>query len=598
MRKILSAILSMIMLCTMTGSAFAENNGSSGLLPSESEWASEYVKKAQNAGITENNKGYHYLTNITRTDFCELIYNYTDIVGVHIDDCAVPFSDIQSDAVSALYTMGIVYGKSETEFAPNALLTREEAATIIFRLISTVHPDSAATELWFEFSDSEDISDWAMDNIQRICNMGIMHGVGDGRFAPKNNLTVEQAIAMLVRIYDKFNAATSVGIIGGADGPTAIFIGDEAEFPFEDFLNIQMPDDKNYMFSPLSIKMALALAANGADGETRSEILTALGIKSLDEFNELSKSLIERYSKTDILSLNIANSIWINKDKTSQNFSDAFKAVASSYYNADAGTVDNENAADKINSWVSDKTNGKIEEITEDSDDFGAMLVNAIYFSGKWQNEFNEVLTKPDEFISADGTKKQIDFMNKTAWLDYAETESSKIISLPYQNRADKFSDDGEYIDTEHYPDLDVSMYMILTDNDISVAGELESAIEENAFERTYIKLSMPKFKIEYSEKLNDMLKNIGIKTAFGDDADFSDMFDSKSMSITDILHKTFITVDEKGTEAAAVTAIGMAGSSLPPEPTELKYNKPFYFAIRDNQSGEILFMGRYAFAE
>lgn len=367
---------------------------------------------------------------------------------------------------------------------------------------------------------------------------------------------------------------------------------------FADKMNVQMPEDKNYMFSPISVKMALALAANGASGETQEELLNALGLSSLDEFNSVSKDLIERYSQTDILSLNIANSVWVNKDKTSQNFSKNFKKTATDYYNADVKTVNNKNAMSEINSWVSNKTNKKITVIVKDTDDFWAMLVNAIYFKGAWQNEFSESATKPDEFTSADGTKTQIDFMNRTGWMSCAETKSAKIVELPYKNRLDKFDKNGDYIDTEYYGDLDVSMYVIDAD-DINVAEELEAAIADKTFKSSYIKLSMPKFKIEYSESLNDMLKNIGIQTAFKPrKAQFENMFASGNMWFSDTFHKTFISVDEKGTEAAAVTAIGMGGTSLPPKPTEVKFNKPFYFVIRDNTSGEILFMGRYAFAE
>lgn len=182
--------------------------------------------------------------------------------------------------------------------------------------------------------------------------------------------------------------------------------------------------------------------------------------------------------------------------------------------------------------------------------------------------------------------------------MNYAETKSAKIVELPYKNRVDNFDENGDYIDSERFDDLDVSMYLIMAD-DINVAEELNAAIGDEAFESIYLRFSMPKFKIEYSENLKDMLKNIGIKTAFDlETANFENMFDTGTMAFTNVLHKTFISVDEKGTEAAAVTAIGMGGSSMPPEPTEIKLNKPFYFVIRDNTSGEILFMGRYAFAE
>ena len=367
---------------------------------------------------------------------------------------------------------------------------------------------------------------------------------------------------------------------------------------FADKVNAQMPTDKNYMFSPMSIKMALALAANGATGETQDQILSALGLTNLDDFNALSKDLIARYSQTDILKLNIANSIWMNKDKTSQNFSEAFKKTATDFYDAEVKSINNSNAVKEINSWVSDKTNGKIPTIIQNADDFWAMLINAIYFKGAWRDEFSVNATKPDQFNNADGTKITVDFMNKTKWYPYAKTNSVQIIELPYQNRLEKFSEDGEYIGTDKYDDLDVSMYMIMPEGDINVEQELSAAINDNDFKSTYIKMSMPKFKIEYSTSLNEIFMNMGITTAFDEkNADFTKMFDKGNMWFTKTIHKTFIDVDEKGTEAAAVTAIGMAGSALPPEPIELKFNKPFYFAIRDNISGETLFMGRFAYA-
>lgn len=370
------------------------------------------------------------------------------------------------------------------------------------------------------------------------------------------------------------------------------------DMTFADKLDAQMPKDDNYMFSPISIKMALALAANGASGETQEQILNAMGVSSLDRFNSVASNLIDRYSKTEILNLNIANSIWMNKDKTSQNFSNGYKKVATEYYEADVNTVNNANALEEINGWVNDKTKGKIPTIIEESGDFWAMLINAIYFKGAWRNEFSEGATKPDLFNNADGSQITADFMNKTSWMPYAETKSVKMVYLPYQNRVEKFSENGEYLDTEHYDDLDVGMYLIMAEDDINVEQELSAAINDNAFESKFIKMSMPKFKIEYSISLNDMLMNMGITTAFdGNSADFTKMFDKGNMWFTNTIHKTFINVDEKGTEAAAITAIHMAGSALPPEPIELKFNKPFYFVIRDNTSGETLFMGRYAYA-
>ena len=544
------------------------------------------IDKAHALNITNADGNYNFPGAITREEFCELVYNYISEFGeLEVDDGHIVFIDTDNIKIRILNTMGIIKGKSETQFAPNDLLTREEAATILNRLINVVHPDLASTELYYEFADGSQISDWAMSAIQRICNMGIMKGVENNNFAPKDNYTTEQAIVTLVRVYTSSEVSKS--------DDTRIL----DDILFADKVNTQMPTDKNYMFSPISIKMALALAANGASGETQQQILNALGLTSLDEFNSLSKDLIERYSQTDILKLNIANSIWMNKDKTSQNFSEAFKKTATDFYDAEVKSITNSNAVKEINGWVSDKTNGKIPAIIQNADDFWAMLINAIYFKGAWLDEFSVNATKPDQFNNADGTKISVDFMNKTKWFPYAETKSVKMIELPYQNRIEKFSDDGEYLDTEVYKDLDVSMYLIMPEGDINVEQELSAAINDNAFKSTYIKMAMPKFKIEYSTDLNDIFMNMGITTAFDKkNADFTKMFDKGNMWFTKTIHKTFIDADEKGTEAAAVTAIGMAGSALPPEPLELKFNKPFFFAIRDNTSGETLFMGRFAY--
>ena len=595
MKKILSIFLVVVIALSVVGIVLAKDNfADAGTVVSDgtppappSDWATADIDKAKALNITNDDVIYRYRMSITREEFCELIYNYCSMFGeLVVDDGPNHFEDTNNVRVQILNAMGIIKGKSETEFAPNDLLTREEAATILERLINVVHPGMGTDTQYITFADSTDISDWAMSSIRTIYKLGIMQGVGNNNFAPKDRYTTEQAIVTLVRVY------ASSGVSKSDD----TLISDD--MLFADKVNAQMPTDKNYMFSPMSIKMALALAANGASGETQDQILNALGLTNLDDFNALSKDLIERYSQTDILKLNIANSIWMNKDKTSQNFSEAFKKTATDFYDAEVKSINNSNAVKEINSWVSDKTNGKIPTIIQNADDFWAMLINAIYFKGAWQDEFSVNATKPDQFNNADGTKITVDFMNKTKWFPYAETKSVKMIELPYKNRVDKISEDGEYLGTDKYDELDVSMYLIMPEGDINVEKELTAAINDNAFKSTYIKMAMPKFKIEYSTDLNDIFMNMGITTAFDEkNADFTKMFDKGNMWFTKTIHKTFIDVDEKGTEAAAVTAIGMAGSALPPEPIELKFNKPFYFAIRDNTSGETLFMGRYAFA-
>ena len=200
-------------------------------VPAPSEWASKDIDLAYAVGIADTNKDYIYKNNITREEFCELIYNFCSIVGeLVVDDGHIVFEDTNNTKVQILNTMGIINGKSATKFAPNDYLTREEAATIIVRMVNKVVP-MAATEMWFEYDDINEVSEWASDSIQTISNLGFMNGVGNNRFAPKDTYTTEQAIVTLVRVLESAGASglldenTSIGIIGGADGPTSIIVG-------------------------------------------------------------------------------------------------------------------------------------------------------------------------------------------------------------------------------------------------------------------------------------------------------------------------------------------------------------------------------------
>lgn len=575
MKRFISLVLLACMLFSSVPS-FADSV-TAPLAPPD-DWASQYVADAKALGIIEENVAYNYRGPVNRENFCNLVYNFIiKVIKAPIPKANNNFTDTTSVLINVLCDMGIINGKAEGVFAPYDLLTREEAATIVVRMVNKLVPISS-TEMYFVYDDESKISPWAMSGVQAVSNMGIMKGTGNNMFSPQGIYTTQEAIVTLARLAELCPKT------------------DKSPSGFADKLNSLMPTDKNYMYSPLSIKMALSLAANGATGNTRDEILSALCIDDIASFNELSKDLIDRYSQTENLKLSIANSIWINKDNTDQNFSVKYRELTREYYNADVETVSDFDAVRLINSWVNDKTQGKIPSVIDNSD-FWASIVNAIYFKGAWQKEFSPQATQKGDFTFADGIVGQVDFMNKTSWMNVYMSDGVAVAELPYKNRFDNISSDGSYLGSDVYEDLDVSMYLVMADRDVNPEKLVTNAISGELLKSTYTRFSMPKFKIEYETGLNDMLMSMGIKSAFDPQAaDFKDMFDFGNMFVTDTIHKTYISVDEKGTEAAAVTAIAMAGSALPPEPVELSFNKPFYFVIRDNTSGESLFIGRYAY--
>lgn len=571
---LMKKIVSLLIVCLMLGTTVFAST--------PSIWALEYVDEALKIGIIDSAMNYSYTMPINREDFCTLALNSLYKCGITKPEIlGNPFDDTENKDVIELYGLGMINGKSATNFAPYENITREEAATILHRMckllgIEDVYDDYRLSS--YSFVDMEEFSDWAKEHIYNVYFHGIMTGVGSDKFAPQAFYTTEQAVITIIRLYNKYT---------GQDAENNLF---------EDKLNAQMPKNKNYMFSPLSVKMALAIVANGADGETLDKILKVTDIENLDEFNAKSKDMIERYSEYDLLKLNIANSLWLNIDLTSQTYNKEYKKKVKECYYADAWTTDSSDFVPDVNGWVEEKTDGMITKIV-DKPSYWAMVVNAIYFKGGWEFEFNESLTKTDMFTNADGTEVETDFMNQTNFFRYYENEGVKILALPYKNKFYSVNEDGEVLSEKS--DLNINMYVLMSDYDIAATEVLNKALEEEKLNiKSYVKLSMPKFEISNSESLSGKLYDIGMKTPFGESADFRKMFDEGNMWIMDILHATYIKVDEKGTEAAAVTGVGMGGSSgRPPIPVEFKLNKPFAFIIRDDTNGEILFMGRYAFA-
>lgn len=335
-------------------------------------------------------------------------------------------------------------------------------------------------------------------------------------------------------------------------------------------------NEKNYMVSPFSLKMALMMTANGATGDTQKEMLEAFGIEEMAAYNKKAEELISRYNSTESVKLNVANSIWLNKDiALNTAFLEEFKSLIAQYYKGEANEVITEEAVTKINTWVEEKTNGKIKDLISDPM-FLSALVNTVYFKGEWANQFDDYLTEKEIFTDINGIEVEKDFMNKTNRYSYFEDNTMQMIKMPYK-------------------DFKTSMYIAIP----KVNTELDFNNAINNMTSKKVNVTIPKFKVEYSITLNDILKEMGIQKAFGGQAEFTKMFESNSPDsfyISQVLQKTYIDVDENGTEAAAATAVIMMTSALKPQPEEIiefVANKPFTYFIRDDESGEVLFLGK-----
>ncbi|NEQ41274.1 MAG: serpin family protein [Okeania sp. SIO3I5] len=355
------------------------------------------------------------------------------------------------------------------------------------------------------------------------------------------------------------------------------------KFGFQIFSEIQKSQsDKNVFISPISIAIALSMTYNGAAGKTQEAMAKTLNFEgmSLEEINQANQDLgILLNSLNPEIKLNIANSIWTRKGSS---FYPSFIQINQEFYQSQVREIDfnDPNSPKIINNWVKDKTEGKIDKIIQEfKSNVVMLLLNAIYFKADWEQPFSEDSTKNMPFYLANGTQKQHPIMFQSSMNLYYENEDFQLVSLPYKKGR-------------------VSMYIFLPKEQVGLEKFYQSLNEENLknwlkqLTLNKINLGLPKFKTEYEVTLNDLLKSLGMEIAFNSSADFSKMLPiPPNLYIDEVKHKTFVEVNEKGTEAAAVTSV-TGGARSSPIPIEMLVNRPFFFAIRDDESGAILFMG------
>jgi serpin B len=339
----------------------------------------------------------------------------------------------------------------------------------------------------------------------------------------------------------------------------------------------------NVFISPFSVSSVLQMVANGAAGDTKPEMQRVLKTTGLapDSLNAACKDLNESLNSQTNVILNLASAIWFQEGI---HLKPGFVATNSRFFHAGLAPVDFQKPASAqiINDWADNSTHGKIKDVVQWPFDplTKVILANAIYFKGQWAHPFDKSATKPRAFHLARGETKPTPMMWQRKTFDYQEGDGFQAVRLPYAGGR-------------------LQMYLFLP-NPSSSPAKLLAGMDSNTWRDKILPgfrdregtLAFPRFKLEYDVVLNDPLEALGMRHAF-DDADFSAMA-SERLFVSKVKQKSFVEVNEEGTEAAAVTTgVMAAGIAMePPKPFEMIVDRPFFFVIGDDKTQSILFMG------
>lgn len=363
------------------------------------------------------------------------------------------------------------------------------------------------------------------------------------------------------------------------------FVIDGNNYAFRMAAVVEESEKGDVLLSPLSASYVLGMISNGASGQTREQMAATLGFSSANEsaMNDFFHLMLTGAPKVDpSIKIEIANAILANNNYPLKK---AFKQSATEQYMAEVKNMDfaSVDVAGIVNTWASDHTHGMIRHILDEtSPDASLYAMNAIYFKGSWCDEFDKKDTRNEDFTTNRGEKKTVEMMHRNDKMRYFKNDMFSMVRLPYGN--------------EGY-----SMEVLLPAEGKTIADVLASLNGESwqramqSASKYMVDLKLPKFSSEYSIILNSPLKQLGMKDAFSPSAaDFTRLSD-RSAYISRVLQKCKIEVDEKGTEAAAVTVVEMRTISSAPRPTPTAIfhaNRPFIYIITENTTGSIYFIG------
>lgn len=501
-----------------------------------------------------------------------------DLRDVHISKAG--FSDVPdgvwyTDAVRWAKTYKIVMGETETVFGPDDPLTREQTAAMMMRFSKYLGKAVSARSELSLFPDAEDTDGYAVEPMKWAVASGLITGSlrnGEKYLDPSGITTRAQIAAILQRYIMSSKASGSTDVL--SSGSAAL-----SDFAVRLFCGTDAPGE-NVLVSPLSVYIALALLQNGAKGNTLAGMESVLGM-SVEDADSFIRSLTDSFADGNN-TLSIANSVWF-KDSSDFTVNEDFLRTGRDLFGADVFKAPFDAATlSEINGWVDEKTDGMIKKILDNiSEDEVMYLINAICFQADWAHKYTLDDVRERDFKCADGSVKKAKLMYSDESLYLTDVGATGFI---------KYYAGNKYAFAALLPDEGVS----LEDYVATLDGARLAAVLGNP-QRTRVVTYLPKFGIGYDKELSDVLIGMGMKLPF--DRQLADLrglgTSTENLFVDKVLHKTYISVTETGTRAAAVTAIGIAAASaeLPP-PKVVCLDRPFLYMIIDTTTNVPIFLG------
>jgi len=575
MKKVISLILAIILcLSALAGAAMAD--GEKPMLISTrpmsdvqaGAWYAAYVEKCVNMGWIACREDGTFAPDevMTRGDFVTALYG---VYGLRSWKEAVsyggwtPFDDVPDfdedyelyHAAAWAYETGVVKGKSNDKFDPEGSLTREEAATMLYRFLGAEVSASAGGKT---FTDDKSVSSWAKEAVRWANSAGLLGGYADGSVKPQNKLTRAECAKLVCRAASLENAE---------DTTLLDFCAEIAR--------LNLNGDDSAVISPVSLLYALGMLTNGADGETLAQLEKTIGLPA-DSLNAFMKDYAAKLAENEG-NVNLANSMWIN-EKYNLSYEQEFLAALEEYYKAEgfSGVFDDA-LCDKLNKWVSDNTYGMIDKLLDEiNPDASTYLVNALALDLEWKVKYTD--TYDEKFTREDGTEEDCKMLHGTESVFLHDADTVGFIK--------DYKDGFKFVAL--LPDEGISMEDYLK----SLTGEKIAGLLGSKIEYCDVYTRMPEFEGRSTLKLKEPLEEMGAVDMFSPaNADFGRMSDG-NLYVSSVVQKTYIKVYKDGTKAAAATYIDTMPTAVLSEEHAVYLDRPFVYMILDPYESLPLFIG------